>query len=383
MNAYYKDYCLVARRLNLKTGITNPFFEIIMARTNIRDKRRRRIVLSHLPTRFAIFGISTILLMSSLLAIQSNQSAWAGTFPGPNGQIAFVRGVNGEPETYEIYIMNADGNDQTRLTDNSASDGDPSWSPDGTKIAFDSTIDEDGNRDIYIMNADDGSGQTRLTDDPAFDTDPSWSPDGTKIAFSSNREDDNSEIYIMNSDGSGQTRLTDNSADDFSPSWSPDSEKIAFVSDRDNGNFDIYIMNADDGSGQTRLTDDPAFDGFPSWSPDSEKIAFTSNRDSGGIFVMNADDGSGQTRLTDNSAFYSSPDWGTNTSPPDDDGSTTTTTSLAEQPIDKAISTIQNLDNVPQSLKTSIIDLLEDVSNMVNNDIQITIDQALAGFLVP
>jgi Tol biopolymer transport system component len=424
MNAYYKDYCLVARRLNLKTGITNPFFEIIMARTNIRDKRRRRIVLSHLPTRFAIFAISTILLMSSLLAIQSNQSAWAGTFPGPNGQIAFVRGVNGEPETYEIYIMNADGNDQTRLTDNSASDGDPSWSPDGTKIAFDSTIDEDGNRDIYIMNADDGSGQTRLTDDPAFDTDPSWSPDGTKIAFSSNREDDNSEIYIMNSDGSGQTRLTDNSADDFSPSWSPDSEKIAFVSDRDNGNFDIYIMNADDGSGQTRLTDDPAFDGFPSWSPDSEKIAFTSNRDSGGIFVMNADDGSGQTRLTDNSAepswspdsekiaftsnrdsggifvmnaddgsgqtrltdnsaFYSSPDWGTNTSPPDDDGSTTTTTSLAEQPIDKAISTIQNLDNVPQSLKTSIIDLLEDVSNMVNNDIQITIDQALAGFLVP
>src|SRR5919108_1384799 len=220
MNAYYKDYCLVARRLNLKTGTTNPFFEIIMAMTNIRDKRRR-VVLSHLPTRFAIFAISTILLMSSLLAIQSNQSALAGTFPGPNGQIAFVKGVDGEPETYEIYIMNSDGNDQTRLTDNSASDGDPSWSPDGEKIAFDSTIDEDGNRDIYIMNADDGSGQTRLTDDPAFDTDPSWSPDGTKIAFSSNREDDNSEIYIMNSDGSGQTRLTDNSADDFSPSWSP------------------------------------------------------------------------------------------------------------------------------------------------------------------
>jgi Tol biopolymer transport system component len=384
MNAYYKDYCLVARRLNLKTGITNPFFEIIMARTNIRDKRRRRVVLSHIPTRFAFFATSAILIFSSLLAIQSNQSAWAGTFPGPNGQIAFVRGVNGEPETYEIYIMNSDGDDQTRLTDNSASDGDPSWSPDGTKIAFDSTIDEDGNRDIYIMNADDGSGQTRLTDDPAFDTDPSWSPDGTKIAFSSNREDDNSEIYIMNSDGSGQTRLTDNSADDFSPSWSPDGTKIAFVSDRDNGNFDIYIMNADDGSGQTRLTDDPAFDGFPSWSPDSEKIAFTSNRDSGGIFVMNADDGSGQTRLTDNGVFYSSPDWGTNTSPPDGDGSTTTTTtSLAEQPIDKAISTIQNLDSVPQSLRTSIIDLLEDVSNMVNNDIQITIDQALAGFLVP
>src|ERR671923_2272647 len=128
MNAYYKDYCLVARRLNLKTGTTNPFFEIIMAMTNIRDKRRR-VVLSHLPTRFAIFAISTILLMSSLLAIQSNQSAWAGTFPGPNGQIAFVRGVNGEPETDEIFVMNADGSEQTQLINNDVSDDEPSWSP--------------------------------------------------------------------------------------------------------------------------------------------------------------------------------------------------------------------------------------------------------------
>src|SRR5919108_6293022 len=176
MNAYYKDYCLVARRLNLKTGTTNPFFEIIMAMTNIRDKRRR-VVLSHLPTRFAIFAISTILLMSTLLAIQSNQSAWAGTFPGPNGQIAFVRGVNGEPETYEIYIMNSDGNDQTRLTDDSAFDGFPSWSPDSEKIAFTSNRDSGG---IFVMNADDGSGQTRLTDNSA---EPSWSPDSEKIAF--------------------------------------------------------------------------------------------------------------------------------------------------------------------------------------------------------
>jgi Tol biopolymer transport system component len=79
--------------------------------------------------------------------------------------------------------MNADGSGQTALTNSSADETWPSWSPDGTKIAFEGVID-DGN--IYIMNAVDGSDQTRLTDSPGNDSNPSWSPDGTKIAFDSN-----------------------------------------------------------------------------------------------------------------------------------------------------------------------------------------------------
>jgi hypothetical protein len=97
------------------------------------------------------------------------------------------------------------------------------------------------------------------------------------------------------------------------------------------------------------------------------------------IYVMNADDDSGQTRLTDNDADDEVPDWGTNASPPGSGGSTTP----SEQAIDEAISTIQDLDLVPQSVKTDIIALLEEVSNMVNDDIQITIDQIMARFLVP
>jgi hypothetical protein len=90
LNAYYKDYLLVARRLNLKTEITNPFFEkiIIAATINIDSKRRRGVALSHVPTRFAfLFATSAILLLlSSLLVIQINQSAGAGRFPRPNGR---------------------------------------------------------------------------------------------------------------------------------------------------------------------------------------------------------------------------------------------------------------------------------------------------------
>ena len=93
------------------------------------------------------------------------------------------------------------------------------------RIAFHSN--RDGNWEIYVMNAD-GSGQTRLTDNPARDIRPSWSPDGRHIAFSSDRDDPDSDdndrimsIYVMNVDGSDETRLTDNSATDHASDWSP------------------------------------------------------------------------------------------------------------------------------------------------------------------
>lgn len=83
----------------------------------------------------------------------------------------------------------------------------------------------------------DGSNQTRLTSQSAFDDYPTWSPDGSSIAFASQR-DGNMEIYVMNSDGSDQTRITSDISKDEVPSWPPDGNKIAFVSDRD-GNLEI------------------------------------------------------------------------------------------------------------------------------------------------
>jgi len=339
--------------------INKPFLGIISA-TKINSKKRRAM-LSHLPVKFAFFAISAILLLSGFIAIHSNQSAWAGTFPGPNGQIAFVRGPH---PGLEIYVMNSDGSGQTGLTDNTEPDKDPSWSPDGEKIAFGRESPEE-NFEIWVMNSD-GSGQTRLTDN-GFAQDPSWSPDGEKIAFSSV----SGGIFVVNAaDGSDVTRLT---TDGREPSWSPDGEKIAFTSDRD-GNDEIYVMNAAGGSGQTRLTDNDAPDFEPSWSPDGEKIAFVSDIGSEGstndeIYVMNAADGSDVTRLTNNNVVFEfSPDWGTNTSPAGGDGSPTP----SEQAIEEAISTIQNLDSIPQGLKTSLIALLRQVLDSLNDDTTIT-----------
>jgi uncharacterized delta-60 repeat protein len=261
-------------------------------------------------------------------------------------KIAFYSTRDGDEE---IYIMNADGSGQTNLTDNSASDMRPSWSPDGTKIAFQSNRD-DAYPEIYTMDAD-GSNVTRLTNDPEIDMSPSWSPYGNKIVFVSRREG-NDEIYIMDASGSNITRLTDNSATDLSPSWSPDGTKIVFVSSQHPPYYDVYIMDADgsnvthltdnsandswpswspngtkilfvshqtgnvdiyvmdtDGSNVTRLTNDPAIDNYPCWSPDGRKIVFVSDRDGNDeTYIMDAD-GSNETRLTGNSGDYNKPSW--------------------------------------------------------------------------
>ena len=113
------------------------------------------------------------------------------------------------------------------------------------------------------MNAD-RSDQVQLTTDPAQDLNPAWSPDGTKIAFDSTRTGD-SEIFVMDVDGSNpvRTTTTDPSTYNSAPAWSPDGSMIAFGGIR-NFNFDIFRINAD-GSGEVRLADDLDQDVSPSW----------------------------------------------------------------------------------------------------------------------
>jgi Tol biopolymer transport system component len=204
--------------------------------------------------------------------------------------IAFASDRDGN---FEIYIMDADGGGQTRLTEDASEDYSPAWSPDGRRLAFVST--RDGNAEIYVMNAD-GTGQTRLTNNTASDLAPAWTRDGSQIAFVTNR-DGNDEIYLMNADGSNQTNLTNNPADDASFSFSPDGLMIAFASTREDDQFEIFTMNLN-GTGVVRLTNAEGADINPNWSP--QQISFQTNRDDNDeIYTMGAN-GSKQTRLTNN-----------------------------------------------------------------------------------
>src|SRR5437764_2347092 len=176
--------------------------------------------------------------------------------------------------------MGADGSAPTPVPSGGGDAIEPSWSPDGGRIAFSSNRTHSGYT-INVMNVD-GSGLRELTNDSnGFPADgfsravsPSWSPDGREIAFAGLRD---GKIYVMNADGSAPRPLTSGPGHDLAPSWSPDGAEIAFASDRD-GNYEIYVMHAD-GSTPTRLTNSPGADLEPKWSPDGQLIAFTSERD--------------------------------------------------------------------------------------------------------
>ncbi len=226
------------------------------------------------------------------------QSAWS-----PDGaRVAFRSRRDGH---YEVYVMNADGSGQARLTNTPAPmfSTQPSWSPDGRRLLTRSS--RSGNPEVWLMNSD-GTSPAQITDNPADERYPGFSPDASQITFISDRDGD-FEIYVMNADGSNVRQLTENAVLDTGPAWSPDGGQIAFASERD-GNLEVYLMNAD-GSSQHPLSLSPAEDIGPAFSPDGTRIAFTSARDGNlEIYVMNRD-GSSPTRLTNSPNIEQSPDW--------------------------------------------------------------------------
>ena len=128
--------------------------------------------------------------------------------------------------------------------------------------------------DIWRVAANGGGSPVRLTDSEGDDRAPVYSPEGSRILFDSTR-DGNTELYLMNADGSDQRRLTNDDGEDWGASWSPNGSQIAFNSDR-TGAMEIYLMAAD-GTGVTRLTTDDVSDTSPSWSPDGSRIAYLRN----------------------------------------------------------------------------------------------------------
>lgn len=217
----------------------------------------------------------------------------SGATAGSNATPEYQAAARANAKANQIELMNPDG---TGVQDLRVYGADPSLSPDGTRIVY-CSIREDIYSQIYVMNAD-GTGQKRITNFKTGDAcGPVWSHDAKKLAFyafalAGPRR--NPEIWVMDADGSNQKRLIDHGID---PAWSPNDRLIAYASNREARVFQISVMNSD-GTNAHRITKHKGEDSNPAWAPDGASIAFASETegDRRGLFIVAAD-GSEEHRL--------------------------------------------------------------------------------------
>ena len=211
----------------------------------------------------------------------------------PDGKkIAFVSDRNNNQN--QIWVIDADGKNLTRLTDG-LHDDKPDWSPDGTTIAYHSQRKRTGEftfgvplYELYLMDSD-GSDQRQLMGEDSIQ--PCWSPGGTRIVFMYSRNlDELYQLHVIDADGTNMRKLTHNIGETYFPAWSPDGNSIAYEH-----NFQLWIMDSN-GENKRQLTkrnNRHVIDSHPTWSPDSKHIVFDSNRkgERTKMFIVSVDSG--------------------------------------------------------------------------------------------
>lgn len=266
------------------------------------------------PRRAGLLPALALLTLAAALAPAraAAQNAPSNQTPSPNGQIVYQSTQGSDSYVNDIYVMDANGKRQTRLTDDAGDDVSAQWSPRGDQIAFLSNRRGHG-YEIYLMNAD-GSNQRPLRDaSPVIPFSFEWSPEGARIAYS-----DGSDVYVVEVTSGGEdstappANVSVNKAAgsiDRDPSWSPDGSRLVVQnSTACPGCSDLNVITAADGT-RVALSTGPGFDSDPSWSPDGSLIAYEGDRGGRGVYVISANGTGTESKVSGAVGSFGGPVW--------------------------------------------------------------------------
>jgi TolB protein len=295
-NIFFKDWESIQANILFVGEVSDSEGEDIVFEGNLYDvKGARHISGKRYQVPKNLYRLAAHRMADEIVKVLSGEK------PIFTSKVVFVSDRDGNDE---LYMMDYDGQNQTRLTFNTLRDYMPAWSPDAKTIAY--TSYKNLNAGLYLLNLEAGKVTPVSTRGTNFS--PSFSADGKKLAFCSTM-DGNTEIYVADSDGKNIRRLTFNDAIDASPSWSPTSRELAFISDRSGqGQPQVYIMDAE-GSNVRRISFGGSYHDAPAWSPTGDRIVYVSRVENiFDLYVLNLRNNQ-IIKLTESNARNETPSW--------------------------------------------------------------------------
>jgi TolB protein len=232
------------------------------------------------------------------VAVRSNEPIISPSWSPDGTKVAYVSFEQRKPI---IYVQDLITGQRRVVSNQKGNNSAPAWSPDGSKLAL--ALSKDGHYQVYVVNAD-GSGLRRLSNSSGIDTEPQFSADGQSIYFTSDRSG-GPQIYKMSAAGGNATRVTFNGNYNISPRVSPDGKTLAWISQRDGG-FSLYAMDL--ASGQELRLADAATE--PSFSPNGKYIMYATKNGGRTLLAVVSVDGRVKQRLTTQAGNIREPNWG-------------------------------------------------------------------------
>ena len=238
---------------------------------------------------------------NAFVALRSSEPIISPTWSPDGSKLAYVSFESKKPV---VYVQELATRKRIAVANFKGSNSAPAWSPDGRRLAI--SLSRDGQTQIYLINAD-GSDLRRLSQSSYIDTEPCFSPDGQSIYFTSDRSG-GPQIFRMSVEGGDAKRVTINrGAYNISPAISPDGKMLAYISRRE-GRFQLYVLDLITEQ-ETRLSD-AAHDESPSFAPNGRYIMYASDAGGRGSLTVVATDGSARYNLSAKASNVREPAWG-------------------------------------------------------------------------